>query len=64
MLNSKRMTHLLERLKEEYDIIIIDTPPIGQVTDAAILAGVTDGTILVLASNETRIEIINVQRRL
>lgn len=57
MLNSKRMTHLLERLKEEYDIIIIDTPPIGQVTDAAILAGVTDGTILVLASNETRIEI-------
>jgi capsular exopolysaccharide synthesis family protein len=57
ILNSKRMIQLLEKLKEEYDIIIIDTPPIGQVTDAAILAGVTDGTILVLASNETRIEI-------
>jgi capsular exopolysaccharide synthesis family protein len=57
MLNSKRMIQLLEELKKEYDIIIIDTPPIGQVTDAAILAGVTDGTILVLASNETRIEI-------
>jgi len=29
---------------------------VGQVTDAAILAGITDGVILVLASGQTRIE--------
>lgn len=57
MLNSTRMRELLEELKKEYDIIIIDTPPVGQVTDAAILSGIVDGTILVLASRETRIDI-------
>jgi len=46
----------LEKVREEYDIVIIDTPPVGQVTDAAILAGITDGVILVLASGQTRIE--------
>jgi len=56
MLNSNRMKSLLEKVREEYDIVIIDTPPVGQVTDAAILAGITDGVILVLASGQTRIE--------
>jgi len=46
------MKSLLEKVREEYDIVIIDTPPVGQVTDAAILAGITDGVILVLASGQ------------
>lgn len=56
ILSSSKMQKLLESLKEGYDIVIIDTPPVGQVTDAAILAGIVDGTILVLASSQTRIE--------
>jgi capsular exopolysaccharide synthesis family protein len=56
MLNSKKMHQLLEQLKKDYDVVILDTPPVGQVTDAAILAGIADGVILVLASGDTRID--------
>lgn len=56
ILNSNKMRQMLEYFKEEYDVIIIDTPPVGQVTDAAILAGISDGVLLVVASGETRIE--------
>jgi capsular exopolysaccharide synthesis family protein len=56
ILSSNKMLQLLENLKSEYEIIIIDTPPVGQVTDAAILAGITDGTILVFACSQTRID--------
>ncbi len=56
ILNSKKMHQLLEQLKKDYDVVILDTPPVGQVTDAAILAGIADGAILVLASGDTRID--------
>lgn len=56
MLSSNKMQRLMEQLKGEYDVIIVDTPPVGQVTDAAILAGITDGTMLVVASSESRID--------
>jgi capsular exopolysaccharide synthesis family protein len=56
ILSSNRMRQMLENLKSEYDVIIIDTPPVGQVTDAAILAGITDGAVLVVASAQTRID--------
>lgn len=56
MLSSTRMQQLLEQLNKEYDVILVDSPPVGQVTDAAILAGIVDGTILVIACGDTRIE--------
>lgn len=56
ILSSNKMKQFLENLKGKYDVIIIDTPPVGQVTDAAILAGIADGTILVFACNQTRID--------
>jgi capsular exopolysaccharide synthesis family protein len=56
ILSSNKMCQLLEHLKKEYDMVIIDTPPVGQVTDAAILAGITDGVLLVVASSQTRID--------
>lgn len=52
LLNSKRMEFYLDRFREVYDYIIIDTPPIGIVTDAQILAGKCDGTLLVVASGQ------------
>lgn len=57
LLSSNRMQQLLENLKNEYEVIIIDTPPVGQVTDAAILSGIADGVLLVCASSQTRIDI-------
>jgi capsular exopolysaccharide synthesis family protein len=48
ILGSKRMRALIEKLKESYDLILIDAPPVGIVTDAQILASFVDGTIMVL----------------
>lgn len=48
LLMSSRMHELLELLSEEYDYIIIDTPPINVVTDATTLVQEADGFILVV----------------
>ena len=52
LVGSKRMKRLIEEFSQEYDIVLIDTPPIIAVTDAAILAQQVDGVILVLAAGE------------
>jgi len=54
LLGSSAMTSLLNDLKAAFDIIIIDSPPVGLVTDAAVLARLTQGAILVAASGKTR----------
>jgi len=52
LVGSKRMKRLIEEVSTQYDIVLIDTPPIIAVTDAAILAQEVDGVILVLAAGE------------
>ncbi|MHB1326327.1 MAG: tyrosine-protein kinase family protein, partial [Thermoleophilia bacterium] len=47
-LGSNRFKHFLKRVEQSFDAVIIDTPPVGLVTDAAILANLADGTVLVL----------------
>jgi protein-tyrosine kinase len=56
LLGSKAMEDLLELAKQEFDIVIFDTPPVLAVTDAQILANKCDGTILVVNSGQTEIE--------
>lgn len=56
LVGSKRMKRLIEELSLDYDMVLIDTPPIIAVTDAAILAQEVDGVILVLASGEVNKE--------
>ncbi|GAA0077130.1 CpsD/CapB family tyrosine-protein kinase [Clostridium sp. CTA-5] len=56
MLSSKAMSELLKRLKEKYDIVILDSAPLQAVTDAQILSTKVDGTILVIRAERTRIE--------
>ena len=51
ILASKLMKDLLNDLKEIYDYIFIDTPPIGIVMDAGTLANKVDASILVVKSN-------------
>lgn len=53
LLGSKNMEVLLEQAKEEYDVIVIDTPPVLAVTDAQILANLADGVVLVVSSGKT-----------
>lgn len=53
LLGSKTMETLLEKLKEKYDLLIFDAPPVLSVTDAQILSNKCDGTILVLNAGTT-----------
>jgi capsular exopolysaccharide synthesis family protein len=48
LLSSERMKRLLRQLAERYDHIVIDSPPLGSVTDAMILSTMVDGAILVV----------------
>lgn len=57
ILGSKKMSQLIETLRPLYDLIILDTPPVGQLTDAAIIGKMADGMILVVASGETNIDL-------
>lgn len=54
ILSSKRMSEILARLQNEADYILIDTPPIIAVTDAAVLASRVDGVLLVVNAGKTR----------
>jgi polysaccharide biosynthesis transport protein len=53
LLGSKQMSMLLEDFKERYDAVIIDSPPLGVVTDAAVLGTAVDGVLLVARSDHT-----------
>ena len=46
----KGIPDLLEQLKERFDYVILDAPPVSLVTDAAILGRIADGAILVVRS--------------
>lgn len=54
LLGSTAMTSLLQRMKEEYDVVIVDTPPILAATDAAVMSTQCDATLLVVRAGKTR----------
>ena len=54
LLGGPYFERLLEEMKEVYDYILIDVPPLGSVIDAAVVAAKCDGTILVISDNQVR----------
>lgn len=58
MLASLAMTKLIEILKEEFDIVVLDTAPLKAVTDAQILSTKVDGTILVVRAARTKRDVV------
>lgn len=56
ILASKRLIELINQFKLAFDYILIDAPPVGVVTDAAVLSHVTDGYIVVAAISVTNKE--------
>ncbi|WP_328824353.1 CpsD/CapB family tyrosine-protein kinase [Metabacillus schmidteae] len=56
LLESNAMNDLIEIVKEQFDFIIFDTPPLLAVTDAQIIANKCDGTVLVIQSGKTEID--------
>ncbi|MGW5887056.1 CpsD/CapB family tyrosine-protein kinase [Priestia megaterium] len=53
LLASNNMTELLKEMKEQFDMVIFDTPPVLAVADAQILANQVEGSILVVSSGKT-----------
>lgn len=51
LLGSKKFEALLTGARQNYDYVIIDAPPLGNVIDAAIAAKFSDASVLVLAAN-------------
>jgi capsular exopolysaccharide synthesis family protein len=52
-LTSTRMQNLLKEASEEYDWVIIDTPPVALLSDAKLLAAMVDGALLVVRAGST-----------
>ena len=56
LLASPRMDRILARLRDEAEIILLDSPPVLAVTDPTILSARTDGVVLVIDAGKTRNE--------
>ncbi|MBP1943287.1 CpsD/CapB family tyrosine-protein kinase [Cytobacillus luteolus] len=64
LLNSQEMNLIMKELKESYEYIVYDTPPVLAVTDPQILGNKCDGVVLVTRSGKTRINRANEAKEL
>ena len=53
LLEDVRFQELLDKLAQNYRFVIIDTPPLGSVSDGALIASMCDGAVLVVCAGET-----------
>jgi capsular exopolysaccharide synthesis family protein len=53
ILNSREFAALIDSLAERYDHILFDSPPVNLVTDARILAAISDATVMVLRADKS-----------
>ena len=60
LLNGERMKVLIEKLKDQYDYIVIDTPPCGLVTDSVITMKFSDINLYVVRHNYTKKNMLNI----
>lgn len=58
ILNSERIKILIEFLRDKFDEIILDSPPSGILADGIITSKLADGTIYVIESKKTKIDLI------
>lgn len=49
LLDSDMMERLMDKLSDEFDVVLMDTPPVGMLSDAVALAKFCDGALLVVA---------------
>ena len=54
LLRSVRMKTMIENLKEDADLLIVDTPPCGVLSDAALFGGIADAAVLVVHQGTTK----------
>jgi polysaccharide biosynthesis transport protein len=63
LLHTEKFREILAQCRSSYDRVVMDSPPIGPVTDPAIVGSVTDGVVLVLRAGHTTREAAQFARR-
>ena len=53
LLGSRRMQDFLDQVRGEYDMVILDTPPVNVVTDATVLCPRVDGVLVVVRAGRS-----------
>jgi capsular exopolysaccharide synthesis family protein len=56
LLSSRRSDELIAAIREKVDIVLVDSPPVLPVTDAAVLSASVDGTLLVAMAGQTTVK--------
>lgn len=59
ILDSRGMKSFLKKLSTDFDIVVLDSPPVLTVTDSEILSRLVDETILVVSANQTDIDLMD-----
>ena len=54
LLGSEPMQDLFSKMTQEYDFVLVDSPPVVPVIDAVLIDKLTGGTLMVVASNRTK----------
>lgn len=59
LINNKGFAQLLKQVKEDYDLVLIDCPPISSLTDGVLVSKLSDGTVYVIESNRTDYQVVS-----
>jgi capsular exopolysaccharide synthesis family protein len=59
LLSGPRFKQILDEAREMFDFVIIDAPPLGIFTDAAVLINHADGAMIVIRANKTRYSLVD-----
>ena len=63
LLSGSRMADLVRAAGDAYDIVVVDGPPIIGLADAPLLAGATQGTLLLVSANSTKKRALRIAMR-
>lgn len=58
LINSEGFARLLRTVKEDYDLVLIDCPPISTMTDGVLVSKLADGTVYVIESDRTDYSVV------
>lgn len=58
LINNPSFAKLLDDLKQDYDLVLIDCPPISSLTDGVLVSKLSDGTVYVIESDRTDYQVI------
>lgn len=58
LVGSRKMAETVNELKNRFDFVVFDTPPIMAVTDAGLLGAIVDGVLLVVRAERTKRELV------